>query len=180
MSTTHPEVQIHTKQSRIDNSHNSNTSSSNGTLKDLSKLKWRSWQLTGTLVGTDGSDVNEYTVKRSGARAFMRAVNWKDQDFKKPIIGVCCPVSGTYSPCNAHFDQLSDYIKNEIESYGGRAIVFSTPTINDGMTMGTEGMRYSLPSRDLIADSIETMYEGYYCDALFTVGGCDKTQPVCI
>jgi dihydroxy-acid dehydratase len=124
--------------------------------------------------------LDSHTIKRSAARDFLRAVNWHDADFQKPIIGVCCPISSSYSPCNAHFDKLGDYIEREIELYGGRAIIFSTPTINDGMTMGTEGMRYSLPSRELIADSIETMYEGYHCDALITVGGCDKTQPVCI
>lgn len=140
--------------------------------QSLRSLKHRSITLTG-----DPSHDKEYYVKRSACRAFLRAVGWKDEDFSKPIIAVCAPSSSTYSPCNAHFDTIGQLLAQAIERNGGKAIVFSTPTINDGMTMGTEGMRYSLCSRELIADSVETMYEGYYCDGLITVGGCDKTQP---
>lgn len=114
------------------------------------------------MTGQDGTGNDDYTVKRSAARAFLRAVDWSDADFKKPVIAVCCPVSTTYSPCNAHFGELATLIQQEIEKQGGKAVVFSTPTINDGITMGTEGMRYSLCSRELIADSVETMYEGRF------------------
>ena len=95
-------------------------------------------------------------------------MEWKDEDFAKPIVAVACPSSATYSPCNAHFDVLGELICKEIVRLGGKPILFSTPTINDGVTMGTDGMRYSLPSRDLIADCVETMYEGYLCDAIVT------------
>ena len=98
-------------------------------------LKSRSETLTG-----HSKNNHEYYIKRSAARAFLRAVDWKDGDFTKPIIAVCAPASKTYSPCNAHFGELGNIIAEQINKQGGRAIVFSTPTINDGMTMGTEGM----------------------------------------
>eukprot|EP00911_Craspedida_sp_UC1_P000734 UC1_evm1s561 len=114
--------------------------------------------------------------KRAGARAFFWATGWKEEDFKKPIISVACPwTNGT--PCNHHFRQLGDAVVEAIEEAGGKAVIFGTPIVSDGESQGCDGMRYSLPSRDLIADCIELMHEGYRADAMITLSGCDKTQP---
>jgi dihydroxy-acid dehydratase len=131
--------------------------------------KLRSEKLTGT-PGT------LHYEKRSGARAFLRGAGWKDDDFKKPIITVANPWS-TALPCNLHFRELGDIICNEIERRGGKAFTFGTPVVADGQVQGMVGMRYSLVSRDLIADCIETMHEAYQGDCIISLGGCDKTLP---
>jgi len=109
-------------------------------------------------------------------RAYLRAQGWADADFDKPIITVASPWS-TANPCNWHHRELTDLLVEAIELKGGRAFVAGTPIISDGMTQGTAGMRYSLPSRDLIADCIETMHEGYAADAIVALAGCDKSVP---
>lgn len=132
-------------------------------------LKQRSAQIT----GEKGS---KNWVTRSAARAMLRAVGYKDEDFSKPIIGVACPyTNGT--PCNEHINILGEIIQKEIAKQGGKDIIFGTPVISDGISMGTEAMKYSLVSRELIADSIETMIEGYLTDGAITLSGCDKSIP---
>ncbi len=135
-------------------------------------LKWRS----GTLTGTPGS---ENWIKRAPARAMFRAVGFTDEDFEKPIVTIACPYTNA-TPCNAHIQQLGEVALEEIEKNNGKGIIFGTPVVTDGETMGMEGMKYSLVSRELIADCIETMNEAYAADASFTLSGCDKTIPAAL
>lgn len=114
--------------------------------------------------------------KRTAARAMLRAVKFTDEDFAKPIITLACTHTNA-TPCNAHMSGLGDILQQCVEETGGKAFVFGTPVISDGETMGSSGMRYSLVSRDLIADCIECMHEGYLADGLITLGGCDKSIP---
>ena len=125
--------------------------------------------LTGTVGGRDW-------VKRAGARAMLRAVNFRDEDFLKPIMTVACPFTNA-TPCNAHILAMGEIVTNEIEKQGGKPFMFGTPVITDGESMGMEGMKYSLVSRDLIADCIESMHESYAADGLIALCGCDKTIP---
>ena len=132
-------------------------------------LKHRSGMLTGTPGGTDWA-------KRAAARAMLRAVDFTDDDFGKPIVTVACPFTNA-TPCNDHIRELGDILAREIDAAGGKPFLFGTPVISDGETMGMEGMKYSLMSRDLIADCIETMHEGYAADGILTLSGCDKSIP---
>ncbi len=115
-------------------------------------------------------------IKRAPARGMMRAVGFKDADFKKPMIAVACPYTNI-TPCNAHIQELGEEAMKEIENLGGKGIIFGTPVVTDGEAMGTAGMKYSLVSRELIADSIEAMTEAYSVDGAITLAGCDKTIP---
>lgn len=135
----------------------------------MSDLKNRST----TLTGRPGS---ENWIKRSAARAMLRAVGFTDEDFEKPIIALACPHTNA-TPCNDHIDKLGKILQEEVKKNGGRDIIFGTPVISDGITMGSEGMKYSLMSRELIADCIETMMEGYLVDGTITLSGCDKSIP---
>lgn len=132
-------------------------------------LKWRSKLLTGTPGDKDW-------VKRAAARAMLRAVNFKDEDFQKPIVTVACPYTNA-TPCNAHIQKLGEIVFSELEKLGGKPFIFGTPVVSDGESMGMEGMKYSLVSRELIADCIETMHESYSADGILTLSGCDKTIP---
>jgi len=115
-------------------------------------------------------------VERTAARTMLRAVRFTDEDFDKPLIALAIPyTNGT--PCNDHVRALGDLVQLEIERAGGKPIVFGTPVVSDGISMGTEAMKYSLVSREVIADSIELMTEGYRVDAVITLSGCDKTIP---
>lgn len=107
------------------------------------------------------------------------ATGWQDADFQKPIITIGAPWTNA-NPCNNRVRELADLLAEEVEKAGGKAFVAGTPVISDGMTNGTEAMQYSLPSRDLIADCLETMLEGYMADAIITLGGCDKTVPAAL
>ncbi len=133
------------------------------------KLKQRSGLLTSKPGEKDW-------VKRAPARAMMRAVGYKDEDFEKPLITVACPYTNI-TPCNAHIQALGDIVAKEIEKQCGKPIIFGTPVVTDGETMGMEGMKYSLVSRELIADCIETMHEAYAADGILALSGCDKTIP---
>jgi dihydroxy-acid dehydratase len=106
----------------------------------------------------------------------LRAVDFKEEDFSKPIVTVACPFTNA-TPCNDHVRKLGDILFREIVAAGGKPFLFGTPVISDGETMGMEGMKYSLMSRDLIADCIETMHEGYAADGIVTLSGCDKSIP---
>jgi dihydroxy-acid dehydratase len=132
-------------------------------------MKRRSGLLTGTPGGADWA-------KRAAARAMLRAVHFTDEDFAKPIVTVACPFTNA-TPCNDHIRQLGDIVCAEIVAAGGKPFLFGAPVISDGETMGMEGMKYSLMSRDLIADCIETMHEGYAADGILTLSGCDKSIP---
>ncbi len=118
-------------------------------------------------------------VERTAARTMLRAVRFTDEDFDKPIIALAVPhTNGT--PCNDHVRALGDIVQQAIEDAGGKAIIFGTPVVSDGISMGTEAMKYSLVSREVIADSIELMTEGYRVDAVITLSGCDKTIPAAL
>jgi len=116
---------------------------------------------------------------RSPSRSMLRAVGFKDKDFKLPQIGVASTWS-MVTPCNMHINDLAEVTAKSIDSNGGKSVIFNTITISDGISMGTEGMKYSLVSREVIADSIETVVgcEGF--DGFVAIGGCDKNMPACI
>jgi dihydroxy-acid dehydratase len=135
-------------------------------------MKRRSEEIT-------GRKNSEKWVERTAARTMLRAVRFTDDDFDKPIIALAVPhTNGT--PCNDHIRALGDIVQEAIEEAGGKAIVFGTPVVSDGISMGSEAMKYSLVSREVIADSIELMTEGYRVDAVITLSGCDKTIPAAL
>ncbi len=115
-------------------------------------------------------------VARAPNRSMYYAMGYEDGDFKKPMIGVANGHS-TITPCNSGLQKLADAAVASIEAAGGNAQIFGTPTISDGMAMGTEGMKYSLVSREVIADCIETCVGGQWMDGVLVVGGCDKNMP---
>ena len=118
-------------------------------------------------------------AERAPSRAMLHAVGFKKEDFKKSQIGVASTWS-MVTPCNMHIDKLALEAEKGVNAAGGKAVVFGTITVSDGISMGTEGMKYSLVSREVIADSIETVAgcEGF--DGLVTIGGCDKNMPGCV
>ena len=120
----------------------------------------------------DGND-------RAPSRAMLRAVGFTDDDFKKPQVGIASTWA-MVTPCNMHINMLATEAEKGVNKAGGKGIIFNTITISDGISMGTEGMKYSLVSREVIADSIETVSgcEGF--DGLVSIGGCDKNMPGCI
>jgi len=109
----------------------------------------------------------------------LRAVGFDDDDFKKPQVGIASTWS-MVTPCNMHIDQLALKAAEGANAANGKAVVFNTITISDGISMGTEGMKYSLVSREVIADSIEAVTGCQGFDALVTIGGCDKNMPGCM
>ena len=115
-------------------------------------------------------------IARSPNRAMLRAVGFGDADFEKPIIGVANGHS-TMNPCNAGIQPLVDSAVAALQEVGAMPQVFGFPTVTDGIGMGTEGMKYSLVSREVIADSIETAVNGQLMDGVLCVGGCDKNMP---
>ncbi|MCL2925281.1 MAG: dihydroxy-acid dehydratase [Trichodesmium sp. MAG_R04] len=115
-------------------------------------------------------------VQRAPNRAMLRAVGFEDSDFTKPIIGVANAYS-TITPCNMGINDLAMRAVNGVKEIGGMPQIFGTITISDGISMGTEGMKYSLVSRDVIADSIETVCNGQTMDGVLAIGGCDKNMP---
>ena len=122
------------------------------------------------------SQVVTQGTQRSPNRAMLRAVGFGDDDFTKPIVGVANGYS-TITPCNMGLDDLAKEAQAAIRDAGGMPQVFGTITISDGISMGTEGMKYSLVSRDVIADSIETVCNGQSMDGVLAIGGCDKNMP---
>ena len=115
-------------------------------------------------------------ASRAGARAMLRAVGLKDDDFKKPLIGI----ANTWieiGPCNYHLRELAKHVADGIRAAGGTPLEFNTVSISDGITMGTEGMKASLISREVIADSIELVARGNLLDGVIVLVGCDKTIP---
>jgi len=114
--------------------------------------------------------------ERAAARAMLYPVGFKAEDFKKPLIGVASTWSDV-TPCNMHIDKLARESEQGVNAGGGKAIIFNTITISDGISMGTEGMKYSLVSREVIADSIETVVGCAGMDGFVAIGGCDKNMP---
>jgi len=121
---------------------------------------------------TDGAD-------KAPNRSMLRAVGFTTKDFNKPIIGVASTWA-MVTPCNMHIDQLARDVTKGIDSNGGKSIIFNTITVSDGISMGTPGMKYSLISREVIADSIETVSGAEGFDGIITIGGCDKNMPGCL
>jgi dihydroxy-acid dehydratase len=115
-------------------------------------------------------------VVRAPNRAMFHALGYTEADFDKPLVGVANGHS-TITPCNAGLQPLADAAVAGIEAAGGKAQLFGTPTVSDGMAMGTEGMKYSLVSREVIADCIETCVGGQWMDGVLVLGGCDKNLP---
>ncbi len=113
---------------------------------------------------------------RSPNRAMLRAVGFTDTDFDKPIVGIANGHS-TMNPCNAGLGPLADRAAAAVQEHGGMAQTFGFPTVTDGISMGTDGMRYSLVSREVIADAIETAVQSQWMDGVLCVGGCDKNMP---
>lgn len=109
-------------------------------------------------------------------RGMLRAVGFEDEDFYKPQIGVGATWAET-TPCNIHLNDLAQHAKDGVIEAGGFPMGFNTITVADGISMGTQGMRFSLPSRDIIADSMETIVAGENMDGLVAIGGCDKNMP---
>ncbi|MFC0330536.1 dihydroxy-acid dehydratase [Paenibacillus sepulcri] len=118
-------------------------------------------------------------VNRVPNRAMLRAVGFNDDDFKKPMIGVASTWSEV-TPCNMHIDHLAREAKKGVQAHGGAPLIFNTITVSDGISMGHEGMLFSLPSREVIADSIEIVTQAERFDALVAIGGCDKNTPACL
>ena len=116
---------------------------------------------------------------RAPSRAMLYAVGFKKEDFAKPQIGIASTWSEV-TPCNVHIDKLARESSNGVNAAGGKAIIFNTITISDGISMGTEGMKYSLVSREVIADSIETVVGCEGMDGFVAIGGCDKNMPGCL
>src|SRR5215813_13118052 len=114
--------------------------------------------------------------ERAPSRAMLYPVGFKADDFSKSIIGIASTWS-MVTPCNMHIDQLAREAEAGANAAGGKAIIFDTITISDGISMGTEGMKYSLVSREVIADSIETVVGCQGMDGFVTIGGCDKNMP---
>src|SRR5437016_10196050 len=113
---------------------------------------------------------------RAPARAMLYPVGFKPEDFSKPIIGIASTWS-MVTPCNMHIDQLAHHAEAGANAAGGKAIIFNTITVSDGISMGTEGMKYSLVSREVIADSIEAVVGCEGMDGFVAIGGCDKNMP---
>jgi dihydroxy-acid dehydratase len=134
---------------------------------------------------SDKDDLRKYSsqvvdgVERTPGRAMLRAVGFTDEDFKKPQIGIASTWA-MVTPCNMHIDKLAIEAEKGANAAGAKGVIFNTITISDGIANGTEGMKYSLVSREVIADSIEVVAgcEGF--DGLVTVGGCDKNMPGCL
>lgn len=118
-------------------------------------------------------------IECAPARAMLRAVGFTDEDFKKPQIGIASTWANV-TPCNMHIDGLARNAESGVNAAGGKGVIFNTITISDGIANGTEGMKYSMVSREIIADSIEAVAgcEGF--DGLIAIGGCDKNMPGCI
>ncbi len=118
-------------------------------------------------------------LKQAPARAMLHAVGFSEADFAKPQVGIASTWSNL-TPCNMHIDELARLAAAGVEAQGAKAITFNTITVSDGISMGTPGMRYSLVSREVIADSIETVVGAQGFDGVVAFGGCDKNMPGCL
>jgi dihydroxy-acid dehydratase len=127
-------------------------------------------------MSTNRSHTITQGVERTPNRAMLRAVGFQDRDFQKPIVAIANGYS-TITPCNAGLNRLAERATDALREAGTMPQVFGTITVSDGISMGTEGMKYSLVSREVIADSIETVCQAQSVDGLLAIGGCDKNMP---
>ncbi|WP_341303176.1 dihydroxy-acid dehydratase [Pseudomonas sp. TMP25] len=118
-------------------------------------------------------------IEATPARSMLRAVGFTDEDFKKPQVGIASTWANV-TPCNMHINKLAEEAEKGANAAGGKAVIFNTITVSDGIANGTEGMKYSLVSREVIADSIETVVGCQGFDGVVAVGGCDKNMPGCL
>jgi dihydroxy-acid dehydratase len=118
-------------------------------------------------------------VEQAPSRAMLRAVGFEEDDFKRPQIGIASTWS-MITPCNMHINDLAELAVEGADGAGGKAVIFNTMTVSDGIAMGTPGMRYSLVSREIIADSIEAVAGAEGFDGIIGIGGCDKNMPACV
>jgi dihydroxy-acid dehydratase len=118
-------------------------------------------------------------VEHAPSRAMLRAVGFGDEDFKRPQIGIASTWS-MVTPCNMHINKLAEEVNRGVDAANGKGIIYGTITVSDGISMGTEGMKYSLVSREVIADSIEAVSGCMGHDAIIAIGGCDKNMPGCL
>ena len=116
---------------------------------------------------------------QAASRSMLRGVGFTSEDFKKPSVGIAS-TGAKVTPCNMHINQLADVVEHSIDDSGGKGVLFNTITVSDGISMGTQGMKYSLVSREVIADSIETVVGCLGYDGVIAIGGCDKNMPGCI
>ena len=116
---------------------------------------------------------------QAASRSMLRGVGFTSEDFKKPFVGIAS-TGAKVTPCNMHINQLADVVEHSIDNSGGKGVLFNTITVSDGISMGTQGMKYSLVSREVIADSIETVVGCLGYDGVIAIGGCDKNMPGCI
>ena len=135
-------------------------------MSDRKSLKTRS------VAMTEGAE-------RAGNRSMLRAIGFTDEDFDKPIIGIASTWAET-SPCNIHINRLAEKVREGVRMAGGVPQIFNTITVSDGIAMGHEGMKFSLPSREVIADSIEVASSAHRHDGVVAIGGCDKNMPGCL
>ncbi|MDA9765969.1 dihydroxy-acid dehydratase [Gammaproteobacteria bacterium] len=116
---------------------------------------------------------------QAASRSMLRGVGFTSEDFSKPFVGVAS-TGAKVTPCNMHINQLADVVEKSVDGSGGKGVLFNTITVSDGISMGTQGMKYSLVSREVIADSIETVVGCLGYDGVIAIGGCDKNMPGCI
>ncbi len=116
---------------------------------------------------------------QAASRSMLRGVGFTSEDFTKPFVGIAS-TGAKVTPCNMHINQLSELVEGSINASGGKGVLFNTITVSDGISMGTQGMKYSLVSREVIADSIETVVGCLGYDGLIAIGGCDKNMPGCL
>ena len=116
---------------------------------------------------------------QAASRSMLRGAGFTSEDFKKPFVGIAS-TGAKVTPCNMHINGLADIVEDSISDAGGKGVLFNTITVSDGISMGTQGMKYSLVSREVIADSIETVVGCLGYDGVIAIGGCDKNMPGCI
>ena len=116
---------------------------------------------------------------QAASRSMLRGVGFTSEDFSKPFVGIAS-TGAKVTPCNMHLNKLSEIVEDSVNSSDGKGVLFNTITVSDGISMGTQGMKYSLVSREVIADSIETVVGCLGYDGLITIGGCDKNMPGCL
>ena len=116
---------------------------------------------------------------QAASRSMLRGVGFTTEDFSKPLVGIAS-TGAKVTPCNMHLNKLSEIVEDSINLSGGKGVLFNTITVSDGISMGTQGMKYSLVSREVIADSIETVVGCLGYDGLIAIGGCDKNMPGCL
>ena len=116
---------------------------------------------------------------QAASRSMLRGAGFTSEDFTKPFVGIAS-TGAKVTPCNMHINQLAEVVEKSVDSSGGKGVLFNTITVSDGISMGTQGMKYSLVSREVIADSIETVVGCLGYDGVIAIGGCDKNMPGCV